>query len=137
MCFGFVGLVFVDMGFVDYGCNYGVLYDIGLWIDVLFEFGNDLYEVFDNFMIGCVNGVLIYCNNDFFGLVDGLNIVLQYQGKNDGLLKEGDFLSNNVRKSIVYQNGDGFGVLVIYDLGMGVSLGVVYISFKCMFDQMM
>ncbi|QUJ04664.1 porin [Salmonella enterica subsp. enterica] len=25
------------------------------------------------------NGVLTYRNNDFFGLVDGLNIALQYQ----------------------------------------------------------
>lgn len=49
-------------------------------------------------MTGRANGVLTYRNNDFFGLVDGLNIALQYQGKNDGLSKEGDPLSNNARK---------------------------------------
>lgn len=86
---GFAGLAFADMGSVDYGRNYGVLYDIGSWTDVLPEFGNDSYEASDNFMTGRANGVLTYRNNDFFGLVDGLNIALQYQGKNDGLSKEG------------------------------------------------
>ncbi|MEA7543882.1 porin, partial [Salmonella enterica subsp. enterica serovar Montevideo] len=41
------------------------------------EFGNDSYEASDNFMTGRANGVLTYRNNDFFGLVDGLNIALQ------------------------------------------------------------
>ncbi|VEA03195.1 outer membrane protein [Salmonella enterica subsp. salamae] len=54
------------------------------------NFGNDSYEASDNFMTGRANGVLTYRNNDFFGLVDGLNFALQYQGKNDGLSKEGD-----------------------------------------------
>lgn len=40
---GFAGLAFADMGSVDYGRNYGVLYDIGSWTDVLPEFGNDSY----------------------------------------------------------------------------------------------
>lgn len=120
---GFAGLAFADMGSIDYGRNYGVLYDIGSWTDVLPEFGNDSYEASDNFMTGRANGVLTYRNNDFFGLVDGLNFALQYQGKNDGLSKEGDPLSNNARESIAYQNGDGFGASATYDLGMGVSLG--------------
>lgn len=124
------------MGSVDYGRNYGVLYDIGSWTDVLPEFGNDSYEASDNFMTGRANGVLTYRNNDFFGLVDGLNIALQYQGKNDGLSKEGDPLSNNARKSIAYQNGDGFGASATYDLGMGVSLGAAYTSSKRTLDQM-
>lgn len=132
----FAGLAFADMGSVDYGRNYGVLYDIGSWTDVLPEFGNDSYEASDNFMTGRANGVLTYRNNDFFGLVDGLNIALQYQGKNDGLSKEGDPLSNNARKSIAYQNGDGFGASATYDLGMGVSLGAAYTSSKRTLDQM-
>ncbi|WP_348260310.1 porin, partial [Salmonella enterica] len=74
--------------------------------------------------------VVTYRNNDFFGLVDGLNIGLQYQGKNDGLAKEGDPLSNNARKSIPYQNGDGFGASAAYDLGVEVSLAAAYTSSK-------
>lgn len=30
-------------------------------------------------MVGRTNGVATYRNNDFFGLVDGLNFALQYQ----------------------------------------------------------
>ncbi|MGS0963236.1 porin, partial [Salmonella enterica] len=60
------------------------IYDIGAWTDVLPEFGNDTYEGTDNFMTGRANGLLTYHNTDFFGLVDGLNFSLQYQGKNGG-----------------------------------------------------
>ncbi len=33
------------------------------------------------FMTGRTTGVATYRNNDFFGLVDGLNFAAQYQGK--------------------------------------------------------
>lgn len=88
ICVVFVGLKFQDVGFFDYGCNYGVVYDVIFWIDVLLEFGGDIYG-FDNFMQQCGNGFVIYCNIDFFGLVDGLNFVVQYQGKNGNLFGEG------------------------------------------------
>ncbi|EEK6974535.1 porin, partial [Salmonella enterica] len=78
----FAGLSFGNAGSIDYGRNYGVLYDIGAWTDMLPEFGNDSYENSDNFMTGRANGLLTYRNNGFFGLVDGLNFALQYQGKN-------------------------------------------------------
>ena len=32
-------------------------------------------------MTGRTNGVATYRNNNFFGLVDGLNFALQYRGK--------------------------------------------------------
>ncbi|EAU6105701.1 porin OmpC [Salmonella enterica subsp. enterica serovar Teko] len=126
----FAGLSFGDAGAVDYGRNYGVLYDIGAWTDMLPEFGNDSYENSDNFMTGRANGVLTYRNYGFFGLVDGLNFALQYQGKNDGNNWNGDTwddtpLSNNSRK-IAGQNGDGFGFSAIYDTGMGISAGAAY-----------
>ncbi|MGS9092635.1 porin, partial [Salmonella enterica subsp. enterica serovar Infantis] len=76
------------------------------------------------------NGVMTYRNKDFIVLVDGLNIALKYKGKNDGLSKEGYPLSNNARKSIAYQNCDGFGASATYDLGMGVSLWAAYTSSK-------
>ncbi|EBV5086383.1 porin OmpC [Salmonella enterica subsp. enterica serovar Ball] len=129
---GFAGLSFGNMGSIDYGRNYGVLYDIGSWTDMLPEFGNDSYEASDNFMTGRANGLLTYRNNGFFGLVDGLNFALQYQGKNDGHSREGDnwngnLLSNNAR-SVAYQNGDGFGLSAVYDMGMGLSAGAAYTS---------
>ncbi|EAA9406225.1 porin OmpC [Salmonella enterica] len=126
----FAGLSFGNAGSIDYGRNYGVLYDIGAWTDMLPEFGNDSYENSDNFMTGRANGLLTYRNNGFFGLVDGLNFALQYQGKNDGNNWKGDTwdgtpLSNNSRK-IAGQNGDGFGLSATYDAGMGISAGVAY-----------
>ena len=33
---------------------------------------------------GRANGVATYRNSDFFGLVEGLNFALQYQGNNEG-----------------------------------------------------
>ncbi|EDQ0630020.1 porin OmpC [Salmonella enterica subsp. enterica] len=128
----FAGLSFGDAGSVDYGRNYGVLYDIGAWTDMLPEFGDDSYENSDNFMTGRANGLLTYRNQGFFGLVDGLNFALQYQGKNDGNNWNGDTrdwdgapLSNNSRK-IAGQNGDGFGLSATYDAGMGISAGAAY-----------
>ncbi|EEG5674686.1 porin OmpC [Salmonella enterica] len=131
----FAGLKFGDNGSIDYGRNYGVLYDIGAWTDMLPEFGDDTYENSDNFMTGRANGLLTYRNNGFFGLVDGLNFALQYQGKNDGKSRDTDAwkadgwngapLSNNAR-DIAHQNGDGFGLSVTYDMGMGVSAGAAY-----------
>ncbi|EAM8669284.1 porin OmpC [Salmonella enterica] len=126
----FAGLSFGNAGSIDYGRNYGVLYDIGAWTDMLPEFGNDSYENSDNFMTGRANGLLTYRNNGFFGLVDGLNFALQYQGKNDGNNWKGDTwdgtpLSNNSRK-IAGQNGDGFGLSATYDVGMGISAGAAY-----------
>ncbi len=121
---GFAGLKFGDYGSFDYGRNYGVLYDVEGWTDMLPEFGGDSYTYSDNFMTGRANGVATYRNNDFFGLVDGLNFALQYQGKNENPGSgEG---TNNGDRSTRNANGDGFGMSTSYDLGMGVSASAAY-----------
>ncbi|WP_321573309.1 porin OmpC [Obesumbacterium proteus] len=120
---GFAGLKFGDAGSIDYGRNYGVIYDVEAWTDMLPEFGGDSYTNSDNFMTGRTNGVATYRNNNFFGLVDGLNIAAQYQGKN-GSSSE----SNNGRDKITKQNGDGYGLSTSYDFGMGISAGAAYSS---------
>lgn len=113
---GFAGLKFADYGSLDYGRNYGVLYDVASWTDVLPEFGNDSYTETDNFMTGRANGVATYRNNSFFGLVDGLDFALQYQGKNQ-----------NDKRHLKQQNGDGWGISSSYDiLDSGVSIGAAY-----------
>lgn len=76
----FAGLKFADAGSFDYGRNYGVTYDVTSRTDVLPEFGGDTYGA-DNFMQQRGNGYATYRNTDFFGLVDGLDFALQYQGK--------------------------------------------------------
>ncbi len=68
-----------DIGSIDYGRNYGVVYDVTSWTDVLPEFGGDTYGS-DNFMQQRGNGFATYRNTDFFGLVDGLNFAVQYPG---------------------------------------------------------
>ncbi len=60
-----------DYGSFDYGRNYGVLYDVEGWTDMLPEFGGDSYTYADNFMAGRANGVATYRNSDFFGLGGG------------------------------------------------------------------
>lgn len=118
---GFAGIKFDDAGSIDYGRNYGVLYDVGAWTDVMPEFGGDT-TVTDNFLSGRANSVLTYRNTNFFGMVDGLNFALQYQGKNDS--KEGDTTGRGLQEA----NGDGYGLSVTYDLGNGVSAGAAVSS---------
>ncbi|MGA5657897.1 porin OmpC [Rahnella contaminans] len=121
---GFAGLDMGPYGSFDYGRNYGVLYDIEAWTDVLPEFGGDSYSFADNFMTSRTNGVATYRNDGLFGLVDGLKVAVQYQGANDGNGNE-DQGTNNGRAAR-YQNGDGWGLATTYDLGMGISMGAAY-----------
>ncbi|EPL0835708.1 porin OmpC [Klebsiella aerogenes] len=136
----FAGIKAGDYGSFDYGRNYGVLYDVEAWTDMLPEFGGDSYTYADNFMTGRANGVATYRNSDFFGLVNGLNFALQYQGKNEskgtnedvGTNNRGSIDDNDVR----YDNGDGYGLSATYDLGMGISAGAAYTSSDRTNDQM-
>lgn len=70
-----------DLGSFDYGRNTGALYDIRLWTDMFPEFGGDSSAQTDNFMTKRASGLATYRNTDFFGVIDGLNLTLQYQGK--------------------------------------------------------
>lgn len=54
-------------------------------------------------MNGRTNGVATYRNSDFFGLVDGLNFAVQYQGKNSN-------------RGVTKQNGDGYALSVDYNI---------------------
>lgn len=48
-------------------------------------------------------GLATYRNDNFFGLVEGLKVAAQYQGRNE----DGDVTRNE--RSIQKANGDGFG----------------------------
>jgi len=109
----FAGLKFNEFGSIDYGRNYGVAYDIGAWTDVLPEFGGDTWTQSDAFMTQRTTGVATYRNSDFFGLVDGLNIAAQYQGKNDR------------GHDITEANGDGWGLSSTYKMN-GFGVGATY-----------
>ncbi|WP_289483616.1 porin OmpC [Enterobacter sp. E105B] len=118
---GYAGLKLGNMGSLDYGRNYGVSYDLAAWTDVLPEFGGDAYGA-DNFLFQRSNGLLTYRNSDFFGAVDGLNIALQYIGKN------GSSTETANGRDVLSQNGDGYGASAIYDLGAGFSAGGSWFS---------
>ena len=102
----FAGLKFGDAGSIDYGRNYGAIYDVAAYTDMLVEWGGDSWAATDNFMNGRSSGLLTYRNSDFFGLVDGLSMGVQYQGKND-------------RADVKTSNGDGVGYSLGYDFGEG------------------
>ncbi|MGU3413078.1 porin [Enterobacteriaceae bacterium C23F] len=112
----FAGLKAGDIGSFDYGRNYGILYNVAAYTDMIPEFGDDSFVKTDNFMTGRGNGMATYRNNNFFGLVDGLKLALQYQGKNE-----------NDARADSKANGDGFGTSLSYDFGdSGFTLGAAY-----------
>ncbi len=111
---GFAGLKFAEYGSFDYGRNYGVVYDAIGWTDMLPEFGGDSGSS-DNFLVGRTTGVATYRNTNFFGLVDGWDFALQYQGKND---------RDDARRS----NGDGWGASTSYTSPIGVGIVGAYAS---------
>ncbi|HEO9147244.1 TPA: porin, partial [Enterobacter asburiae] len=84
--------------------NLGALYDVEAWTDMFPEFGGDSSAQTDNFMTKRATGLATYRNTDFFGAIDGLDMTLQYQGKNE---------NRDAKK----QNGDGFGTSLTYDFG--------------------
>ncbi|ENU1227612.1 porin [Providencia rettgeri] len=114
----YAGLRFADFGSIDYGRNYGVVYDTNAWTDVFPLWDADTMAQADNFMTSRNRNLLTYRNNNAFGYVDGLSFALQYQGKNG----DDNLSSSSVRKD----NGDGFGFSTAYDLGWGVTLGGGY-----------
>ena len=123
----FAGLKLGEYGSFDYGRNYGVMYDVEGWTDMLPEFGGDSWTRSDNFMTGRTNGVATYRNTDLFGLVNGLNVALQYQGANeDQITNEQEGTGNGGDRTVQNANGDGFGLSSTYDFGMGVSFGAAY-----------
>ncbi|WP_276558943.1 porin OmpF [Pantoea anthophila] len=111
---GFAGLKFGDAGSIDYGRNYGLVYDAIGWTDMLPVFGGD-WGNSDSFMNGRSTGLLTYRNTNFFGLVDGWDFAVQYQGKND-------------RTDISRANGDGYALSTSYTSPIGVGIVGAYSS---------
>ncbi|HAI6602365.1 TPA: porin [Escherichia coli] len=99
----YAGLGYKDFGSFDYGRNVGVAYDAEAFTDMFVEWGGDSWAGTDLFMTNRTNGVATYRNTDFFGMVEGLNFALQYQGKNEGT---GNYKAN----------GDGHGLSVTYTI---------------------
>lgn len=116
----YVGLKVDNLGSLDYGRNYGVLYDINAWTDVLPFYGADSMSKADNYLTGSNRNLLTYRSTNFFGLINGLSLAIQYQGENT----EGSKLSGN--SDYLKNNGNGFGLAAKYNTGLGVVLGASY-----------
>jgi predicted porin len=119
----FVGLKYADFGSLDLGRNYGVVYDVGAYTDVLPQFGGDAWTQTDNYMTARTSGVATYRNTNFFDMVDGWDFALQYQVKNEN--------DDDSTKA----NGEGFGVSTSYDFGYGISGVASYAGSKRIYDQ--
>ncbi|WP_286673527.1 MULTISPECIES: porin [Symbiopectobacterium] len=118
--YAFAGLKITDFGTIDYGRNMGIAYDSLAYTDVMPEWGGDQSNS-DNFLTGLSTGVLTYRNKDFFGLVDGLNFGLQYQGANNPTT-----LNEGKDRKLSRQNGDGWGTSVEYVSPVGVGIVANY-----------
>ncbi|QJC28695.1 hypothetical protein GJT81_01545 [Enterobacteriaceae endosymbiont of Plateumaris consimilis] len=110
---GFLGLQYYNTT-ISYGRNYGILYDAISYINKFPILNDGIYYFNDNFMFGRSNNLTTYRNNNFFGLIDGLNIAFQYQGNNEFSKKE--------------QNGEGWGSSIEYNLGCGINIIGSYFS---------
>lgn len=108
---GFAGLKAGDYGSFDYGRNYGLIYDVEAFTDMMPEFGATAYTRADTYMLTRTNGVATYRNSNFFGLVDGLKFALQYQGKNESASRAANL-----------SNGDGMAASLSYQLLDGLTL---------------
>lgn len=108
----YAGLKLADAGSLDYGRNYGVVYDALSYTDVFPEFGPTAAQD-DNFFVGRVGGVATYRNTDFFGLVDGLSFAIQYLGKNERKDKPDTSNGEGVGGSVSYEY-EGFGFVAAY-----------------------
>ena len=62
----YAGFKFAEFGSIDYGRNYGVVYDTAAWTDVLPLFGGDTMAQTDVFMTGRNHNLLTYRNSDMF-----------------------------------------------------------------------
>ncbi len=126
--YGYAGLKFADWGSFDYGRNNGVLYDVAAYTDMQPEFDGSTYGA-DQFLFQRSSGLATYRNDNFFGLVDGLKFALQYQGKN------GNATESANGRDVLGQNGNGYGMSVNYDIGLGVSAGAAFFNSKRTDDQ--
>jgi len=118
---GYVGLKYGQWSSFDYGRNYGVVYDVFAWTDVLPEFSGMVYGA-DNMMNQRGNGFATYRNKNFFGMVDGLKFALQYQGRNTEKIDKGH--GRDASRS----NADGYGMSLSYDFGDGFSAAGAFSS---------
>lgn len=123
---GFAGVNFGEFGSIDYGRNYGVLYDVSSWTDIIPEFGSNL-SIPDNFLSNRASNLITYRNTNCFGFVNGLNFAIQYQAKND--------IDEYTGRTVKTANGEGYGVSASYNIGNGLGASIAYANSKRLSSQ--
>ncbi|CRK85640.1 Outer membrane protein F [Candidatus Providencia siddallii] len=116
----YVGFKINDFGSIDYGRNYGIIYDTASWTDVLPLWGGDSIVQTDTYMTGRNRNLLTYRNNNAFGYIDGLSLAIQYQANN--------IEDINITDSYYRNNKNGYGISTAYNLGWGLTLGGAYFN---------
>lgn len=99
--YAYVGLSEKYWGSINYGRNNGVL-AYPQYTTMIFPVNGGGTYAPDLFMGKRGSGILTWQNNDLFGAIPGMELLLQYQGKNEG------------SRSVKNQNGDGYGVALGY-----------------------
>ncbi|WP_367670628.1 porin [Sodalis-like secondary symbiont of Drepanosiphum platanoidis] len=118
---GYAGVNIGEHAKFDFGKNFGIMHDIGSWTSQSQEFGRHV-SCIDNFFSSRSANIATYRNDNFFGLVDNLNVAIQYQGKNNNLYK-------NPNKKVIREfGGEGYGFSMIYDFKNGIYAGAAYTS---------
>ncbi|WP_115956060.1 porin [Candidatus Purcelliella pentastirinorum] len=81
-CLAYAGLNFKKWGSIDYGRNYGILYDALSYTDKSPVENTLTIKDNDNYLTGRSTSLLTYRNKDLFGYLKGVNFAIQYAGKN-------------------------------------------------------
>lgn len=109
MRLGYAGFKYGNWGSIDYGRNYGILHDAqSLTNHMPYIVKESVFSSNDNYMIGRSNSLLTYRNDNFFGLLDGISIALQYQ----------DAVEN---RAVHQKNGAGWGASLKYESDTGLT----------------
>ncbi|QJC35764.1 porin [Enterobacteriaceae endosymbiont of Donacia sparganii] len=122
---------------IDFGRNYGILYDVTSYIKKDSFFIDDLmYNHNDQFMFGRTNNLLTYRNKNFFGLIKNLNFAIQY--KSPFHYENNDDEDNTNDDIFLEKEKDkkGWGASVGYKIGnSGVSITGAYFNSSKIIDK--
>lgn len=103
--YGYAGVSADKYGSLSYGRNDGIIYDVSYLTNIFAVYGSATSKV-DNFMMQKASGLLSYHNKNFFSLVEGLDLGLQFQTRN-----------SSKKRGIDRQHGRGYGLSLSWHAG--------------------
>ncbi|WP_343192441.1 porin [Buchnera aphidicola (Taiwanaphis decaspermi)] len=114
----FVGMKILSLGSIDYGRNYGVIHKALDYLSpISLMLNNDIHlNAKDNYMLGLGNNIINYRNKNLFSFLNGLDLNLQYQGRNK------DY-------KVKHPNGSGWGTEITYT-NKKSGIGTVFSCFQ-------